>query len=321
MFDMKTKSKIYELFKGNVTKSFLAEKYGCSPRTIGRIVDEMQKLENTPLKSSSRLLMKIMEDTQSVSRSKQPQPAPVKRAFDESKFSAICSSNSISIFYDGETNVVHKSAMNYEDLKLCLYQGRFEDAWNISTPAKAITEYSSGKIVIKNGVATYAGNEIKNDMVTRVVELMNRGEERYKNIVEFMAKVLRNGSKTAVEGLFKFIEHNDIEINENGNFIAWKVVRSDFKDKHSGRFDNSVGSTPTVPRSSVVEDPKVSCASGLHVCAKHYIKSFYSRGDKIVKVEVDPGDVVSVPYDYSNSKMRLCEYKVIEDVTEVMKPY
>ena len=35
---------------------------------------------------------------------------------------------------------------------------------------------------------------------------------------------------------------------------------------------------------------------------------------KVVLCEVDPSNVVSVPIDYNNTKMRVCEYKVIKEV-------
>lgn len=38
-----------------------------------------------------------------------------------------------------------------------------------------------------------------------------------------------------------------------------------------------------------------------------------SSGTKIVKVKVHPKDVVSIPVDYNNAKMRTCGYEVIEE--------
>jgi len=37
----------------------------------------------------------------------------------------------------------------------------------------------------------------------------------------------------------------------------------------------------------------------------------------VVKVLVNPEDVVSIPTDYNDAKMRTCKYVVIEEVTEL----
>ncbi|EFW4639850.1 helix-turn-helix domain-containing protein, partial [Shigella flexneri] len=35
--------------------------------------------------------------------------------------------------------------------------------------------------------------------------------------------------------------------------------------------------------------------------------------------KVHPRDVVSIPIDYNDAKMRTCQYEVVEDVTEQFK--
>jgi hypothetical protein len=67
-------------------------------------------------------------------------------------------------------------------------------------------------------------------------------------------------------------------------------------------------------RNQVEDDENVTCAKGLHVCSKEYLPHF--GGQNIVACEVDPKDVVSVPLDYNNSKMRVCEYKVVGVITD-----
>ena len=50
----------------------------------------------------------------------------------------------------------------------------------------------------------------------------------------------------------------------------------------------------------------------VHVGALAYAITFCSGGgSRIVICEVDPENVVCVPYDCSQQKMRVCEYKVI----------
>jgi hypothetical protein len=112
------------------------------------------------------------------------------------------------------------------------------------------------------------------------------------------------------------VNANDIDITDDGHFIGWKVVRSTYMDCASNTFDNSPGKTVTMPRNQVDEDDQRTCSAGLHVCSKSYIGHFGSGSDRIVSVKVHPRDVVSIPVDYNDAKMRTCGYVVLEDVTD-----
>jgi hypothetical protein len=124
---------------------------------------------------------------------------------------------------------------------------------------------------------------------------------------------MNNPKKNIVEELYPFLQHNDITITEEGNILAYKRVTSDFKDCYTQTFDNSVGQTVVMPRTEVNDNPNHTCSSGLHFCAFSYVKHFH--GAKLVKVEVSPEDVVSIPVDYNGAKGRCCKYKVVEDVS------
>ena len=62
------------------------------------------------------------------------------------------------------------------------------------------------------------------------------------------------------------------------------------------------------------EDKNQTCSSGLHFCSLDYLPNF-GRGDgnRVVILEIDPADVVSIPSDYNNAKGRACRYKVISE--------
>jgi hypothetical protein len=115
-------------------------------------------------------------------------------------------------------------------------------------------------------------------------------------------------------------------ITTKGTFLAYKGIREDGKDVHSGTIDNSPGQTPTMPRRLVNDDPNQGCSQGLHVGAFEYASHW---GPRVVLVEVDPADVVSVPADHSYQKCRACKYKVLRDsegllqdgVASVLEPY
>lgn len=127
---------------------------------------------------------------------------------------------------------------------------------------------------------------------------------------------MNNVSKRTIDNLYSFLTFNDIKITEDGCFTAWKVVNYDYTDCHTGTIDNSPGQIVTMPRNQVDDNPEVTCSTGLHVCAAHYIPHFSGYDSRLVKVKVNPKDVISVPVDYKFAKMRTCRYEVLEEVVD-----
>ena len=142
-------------------------------------------------------------------------------------------------------------------------------------------------------------------------------------MVNFVRKMRENPSYRIRNQLWGFIEacqeEGGFTIAEDGDIMAYKVVSSDFKDKHTGTFDNSIGAVVEMPRSEVDDDPNNTCSSGLHFCAYSYVNSFSSIGDRLVLVKINPADVVSIPKDYGNAKARCCRYKVVSEINAPLK--
>lgn len=162
----------------------------------------------------------------------------------------------------------------------------------------------------------YNGQAIQQAIAKRMLWMIDNGisvvslEAFYKNLQQ-------NPSFRAVNELFGFLDKNDLPITQDGYFLAYKKVRENFFDIHSNTMDNSPGNTLTMPRNMVNEDSNQTCSQGLHVCSQNYLDKFGSdsrEADKIVCVKINPKDVVSVPVDYNNAKMRVCEYTVLHEV-------
>jgi hypothetical protein len=131
----------------------------------------------------------------------------------------------------------------------------------------------------------------------------------------FLSNLMANPSMASREELYLFLEGADLPITEDGCFLAYKTVRGDFMDKYSGKFDNSPGATHVMERREVDDNRDRTCSYGFHAAAYEYAKNFMaSHGDKMVAVKINPKDVVSVPADYRNQKLRGCEYTVLYEV-------
>jgi len=130
-------------------------------------------------------------------------------------------------------------------------------------------------------------------------------------LLQFIERLYQNPSKTAIDELYTFMEVNNLPITSDGCFLAYKNVTDDFKDWHTGMFDNSVGCMVKMDRREVNDDRTQTCSKGLHFCSYEYTKVFYADVGHTVIVKIDPKDVVSIPIDYNGSKGRCCEYEVV----------
>lgn len=79
---------------------------------------------------------------------------------------------------------------------------------------------------------------------------------------------------------------------------------------YNGHLPNPDGAIVEISKSLVTKDPACGCASGLHVGTYDYAADF-AQG-VILKVKMNPRDIVSVPYDCSAQKVRCCRYEVLE---------
>lgn len=224
-----------------------------------------------------------------------------------------------TFIYNGKPIAVDATTTVFSDVVLALMAGDVETAYSLCNTKKAIEHFMQGNVEVIDGQVTYKGIVINTTLTTRIIDAMSQGDtSKVSGLVAFFEHLMENPSFRAVQGLFDFLKAADIEITDDGYFYAWKKVRDNYRDIHSGKFDNSPGSVVAMPRNLVNENPDETCSEGLHVCSKSYLPHFGScNGNRIVKVKVHPKDVVAVPRDYNDAKMRVCEYEVIEDVTEL----
>lgn len=180
---------------------------------------------------------------------------------------------------------------------------------------------SSGGLFEVRGNTVYIDNEPAPDTISNKIIRFMEKELSYIPLVDFWRRLKRNPSFNSRGQLFRFIEANRVpivndligDVDFSGCFVAWKSVTHDFKDHHTRTIDNSPGRFVQMDRREVDDNPNNTCSSGLHVAGWDYAWGFQS-GSKFVKVYIDPEHVVSVPTDYKDQKMRVCEYYIVEEV-------
>jgi hypothetical protein len=216
---------------------------------------------------------------------------------------------------DGSKTVSSKDE-NYERVLAAIKEKRWEDVPDLICPKRRILNFSQGKFEVKNDQVFINGVALPTALSNKIVEY-SKEDLPYEPLLAFWENLNQNPSHRSVQQLYGFLEKHDHPITVDGCFIAYKKVRSDFMDCHTGTFSNKVGETVSMPRNQVNEDPNQTCSHGLHVAAFNYAQSF--SGEILLMVKVSPKDVVSIPVDYNHEKMRVCQYVVLDVVDKELK--
>lgn len=198
-----------------------------------------------------------------------------------------------------------------------------EDDYNffveLQDTSHLVKSWSNGALSISSTSVTYNGTVLTDQLADFLLEKFLRNPhatDEFETWTRFIGAVNNSSSNHVVERLFKLLSHNDLYVTDDGEHVlAWKVVRSDYKDKYTGTMDNSVGQVLSVPHNQVEIDPNKACSKGLHFCAISYIASCYaSTGDKLMIVKVPIKNILSIPYDYADaSKARSCGYEILAE--------
>ncbi len=226
----------------------------------------------------------------------------------------ILKSDSLSMFPAGEAPVViDVSHMNFKAVVDAIKAGDFETAVALATVKGYVETTTQGLVTVSDQGVTYKGQPINGYLTEKMMTFFREGLP-VDHYCKFLANLMDNPSMVSRKELYLFLEAADLPITEDGCFLAYKAVRSTYMDKHSGAFRNAPGDILSMPRHEVDDDRNQTCSYGFHAAAYEYAKGFMSDGDKLVAVKINPADVVSVPSDYNNQKLRTCRYEVMFEV-------
>ena len=172
------------------------------------------------------------------------------------------------------------------------------------------------EVRIINGEVFVGERKIYNSVSQRLVKMLAGGYD-VKPLSNFLKRLLKNPSKTAIEELYPFMEKADVTIDTEGFIIAYKKVKDNYFDIYSGTVNYNIGNIVEMPRNEVDDNRSNLCSDGLHFCSFSYLNHFGSGyGNRVLIVKVDPADVVSIPADYNDAKARACRMEVIGEIEE-----
>jgi len=178
---------------------------------------------------------------------------------------------------------------------------------------EAIVKRYEPAVVIEGNKVILDG-EVVHNTITKYILDFYKNDLDIDPLVNFWRNVRENPNPGSREQLFCFLEFHKVPLTPDGCFLVYKgVYRSpngDFYDCHTRSIRNNVGDIVKMDRSLVDSNRSVTCSSGLHVATYGYAHGVYG-GDVLLECKVDPRDVVAIPNDYNNQKMRVCAYEVI----------
>ena len=219
--------------------------------------------------------------------------------------------SNIVVVINNQPHTISRTHITYQKVLDAIKANDWATVQDVIEPKKVVINYGKGNVEVQGDKLFWRGAEMHNALTTRMISMLQEGFP-VEPLVLFMENLMSNPSKRAVDELYGFLEKNNLPITPDGHFLAYKKVRSDYMDCHSGTFDNSVGKVCEMERNQVDDDKDRTCSAGLHFCSQEYLNHF--GGEHTMILKINPRDVVSIPSDYNNSKGRCSRYEVIGEL-------
>lgn len=230
---------------------------------------------------------------------------------------------------DGPQTATVASHTNFEELVSACRAGD-ESVYELLEVGRAIEkkfadldDVVNGRIAVRGGQVYYDDDVLDNVVAEKILQFFN-AQEDFTPLAHYVENIMANPNAHSREQFYRWLEHNQFPISDDGCIVGYKSVRKTEGgyESHSaghafvngsevhGHVPQNVGDVVTMPRSEVAHDPNVACHTGLHVGTWEYASTFGSNR-VIMLVKINPRDVVSVPHDCTSQKVRVCRYEVI----------
>jgi hypothetical protein len=219
---------------------------------------------------------------------------------------------SITIIRPEGPKIIRQGQSNFIDLVQAIKEEDWDKVIALSNIEEVVKKKLEGAdIQIVGNEILLNGDPLNGYLVNKILAAVNQGFP-VQYLLNFLKNLQLNPSMRAREELYAFLETEDLPVTEDGHFLAYKAVRSDFLDKHSATIDNSIGRVVSLPRGAVDDDQSRGCSKGLHAGSLSYVRGFgnESCGDVFLIVKINPKDVVCIPSE-DVRKLRCCRYEVM----------
>ena len=245
----------------------------------------------------------------------------------------IFNEHSVTIFWDGKPYTIRKDHANYQNVEQAIIDGRYDDLEQHLDIARAVENFVEGDIEVKDEIVYYKGHRLHGVVVDKLLAMLRAGLKDSAPLTNFITRLQTNPSANSVNELYSFMSYKMLANTPEGKVLGYKGVQKDYWSS-TGNADtivvqgetnerhqilNEVGATIEVARRCVDDNKDNHCSFGLHVGSFDYADSWAGADGRLLLVEFDPSDAVSVPTDCDFQKLRVSKYKVISDITDTRK--
>jgi hypothetical protein len=239
----------------------------------------------------------------------------------------IVTDTGITIFINGQMLVAPNDHPNFQSVKDAIASYDFDAIPALLDVRATVNCFVAGVNVpgftMIGDFLALDGKPFTFDVTDKVLNMIAEGQPA-EPIYNFLRKVRQNPRVAAQDELLLFCVANNFMIHSDGDIIAYKSVRGDYTDIHSGTILNTVGSVVEMPRQSVDDDRNRTCSTGLHFASYEYASTWAGQIDgvnrRLVVMKINPADVVAIPNDYNNQKGRTWRYEIIAEITTQAGP-
>lgn len=228
----------------------------------------------------------------------------------------------LSVIINGKPYSVEQSHSNYPNVIEALRERRFDDIPDLINRVEAVQKYldqdlsnSDVTVDVDFSIVYYKGVEVHNTVCDQILKMMDEGFS-IKPLTAFLANLMLNPSKKAIDELYRWMTVNGFTITEDGYIIAYKRVKDDLTSFHDSKTKHEVGKEVEMPRGMVDDRSNVTCSTGLHFCSHTYLPQYCAGSGRVLILKIHPRDVVSIPEDYNDSKGRACKYLVLDELVD-----
>jgi len=241
----------------------------------------------------------------------------------------------ITIFWEGKPYSLRKDHPNFQSAKNAILEGDYESLGEYVDIAKSVEDFVEGDIEVRDEVVYYKNHRLHGVVVDKLLGMLRAGMKDSAPLVNFITRLQSNPSANSVNELYSFLSYKSLPTTPEGKVLGYKGVKDDFYSS-TGNADtivvqgevndshqilNQVGATIEVARRCVDDNKDNHCSYGLHVGSYDYANGWAGQDGRLLVVEFDPEDAVSVPTDCDFQKLRVSKYKVVGDITDTRKEY
>ena len=245
----------------------------------------------------------------------------------------ILSENSLTIFVEGKPHTLRKDHANFNLARKAILDGETEKLADLVDVQRAVEDFVQGDIEVKDEVVYYRGHRLHGVVVDKLLEMLRAGLKDSAPITNFITRLQANPSANSVAELYTFLGYKNLPTTAEGKVLGYKGVQSDYwsttgnadtivvqgKTNERHQILNEVGATIEVARRCVDDNKDNHCSFGLHVGSYDYANEWAGEDGRLLVVEFDPADAVSVPTDCNFQKLRVSKYNVVSDITDTRK--